>query len=393
MSICHYALVIPALLLGPLTGQADDFRPRLIGSGDSDLCSTVKLLNKQLADPTIPREAAATELVKRSIDISYAIRAGKDEGLRLAVLESVKHLAEMLRDKDWPTRLAAASALARLGPWSSGAVAALAGAAEDERAHVRAAVAEALGEIGPPAAVPVLVKAVDDPDEDVQKQAMIALGRVGPEAKVAVPRLVCRLKDRGEPVNGSEPPMSTFILIALSGIGPGAEGAVDEILKGLSSKDRAFRGMSIGALGQIGKAEDKVMPVLLAILNDPDEAEYLRAHAARSIGGFRSEAAREALVKLLGHQSTDIVSAAATALGEIGPTAAKSALPGLIKIVEDPAKDPKLRRTCIIAIGRMAAEAKAAIPALEKVSGEDSLLIGGPAKGAIQRIKAAQPKE
>src|SRR5690606_30198192 len=83
---------------------------------------------------------------------------------------------EALRSSDESIRAAAVSALLGMG---KEAVGYLIEALSDRHYGVRIAAAEALGEIGDPAAVEALVRTLGDAREDVRIAAVSALGRIG----------------------------------------------------------------------------------------------------------------------------------------------------------------------------------------------------------------------
>jgi HEAT repeat protein len=254
---------------------------------------------------------------------------------------AVPALAEALADEDRDTRqVAAARALARLGPDAAGAVAALDRALRSEHTHVRQATAEALAEVGPAAesAVPALAEALADWSPAVRLAAAAALGRVGPAADVAVPSLIQVLSDR--------------------------EGGVREA--------------AATALARVGPS---AVPLLVHILTDPErdqrrlaerlrwEAETLTWLANIDVDAVRREP-RKALRNLgwyfrhAGADRSDVSRrAAAAVLGHMGP-AAREALPVLAQGLADP--DAAFRLASARALGQLgpvAAEALAAVAA------------------------------
>jgi HEAT repeat protein len=87
-------------------------------------------------------------------------------------------------------RSAAVDALLVLSP-TSAELPSLQRLLAESNPEVRAAAAQAIGQLGPvaQAAVPALTKLLDDPDPAVQTAAIEALGRLGPAAQAAVDKL------------------------------------------------------------------------------------------------------------------------------------------------------------------------------------------------------------
>lgn len=205
-----------------------------------------------------------------------------------AAREALPALAQALRDEDEPVRLNAAYALGEIGgpavpaladalrtgpedarraagyglaAAGAPAVEALLGMAGNAEEQVRLAAVDALGDLGPTAAVavPVLAGALGDESGWVRRHAAEALGFVGAAAGDAAPALAEALRD--------ERPYVRFnAATALARIGPGAAAAVPALVQTLGDADRYARGWAALALRRIGTAEaqdallDHLMP-------------------------------------------------------------------------------------------------------------------------------------
>ena len=93
--------------------------------------------------------------------------------------------------------MAAAAALADLGPVASAALGDLLGALKSNDAGLRAAAARAIGFMGEAAsqAAPVLVTALSDPAAETRFEAAFALGQIGPLSRTALAALQLSLAD------------------------------------------------------------------------------------------------------------------------------------------------------------------------------------------------------
>jgi len=190
---------------------------------------------------------------------------------------------------------------------------------------IRAAAADALGAIGPPAkvAIPFLIKALLDEAELVRANAAVALGRMGPLAGDAVPLLASSLGD-------SESQVRICAANALGKIGPVGRRAVASLVESLNDPVPLVRASAASALGKINSSSWVVVPELIGVLKDSDE--FVRSSAVISIGRFGARAgqATPALASALTDPSYPVRICAAEALGEIGPLS-KSVLPALIE--------------------------------------------------------------
>jgi len=116
---------------------------------------------------------------------------------------AIPALTELLKDKEWPVRSTAATALAKIAPEEAKAVIpVLTELLKDKDKSVRWAAALALGGIGAEAktAVPVLTELLKDESSLVRLAAAKALAKIEPEATTAIPALTQLLKDTDEDV-------------------------------------------------------------------------------------------------------------------------------------------------------------------------------------------------
>jgi len=180
----------------------------------------------------------------------------------------------------------ALDALAALGP---AAVPKLIEALKHE--NIRPYVVYMLGRCGPAAkpAVEALTLLIEDKNPDVQHETLITLAKIGPQAKAAVPALVKTLQ-RNE---GSICCAGTY---ALGSIGPDAKEAAAAIAKNLDNNDETLAMLSAWALANIqpqdGKTAEKVVPILIRALANPD-AKFRRgaAEALKKFGPLARSAA------------------------------------------------------------------------------------------------------
>ena len=104
---------------------------------------------------------------------------------------AVPHLVELLDEKDWWLRAAAADVLGDLGTTASDTVPHLTRVLDDKTEWVRRNAVEALGNIGPAAAeaVPALSRRLQDSESWIRHNTALALAKIGPTATEAVPAL------------------------------------------------------------------------------------------------------------------------------------------------------------------------------------------------------------
>jgi HEAT repeat protein len=152
-----------------------------------------------------------------------------------------------LKDKDTDTQLALVVA----------AVPQLINNLGDRDLDVRMAVAESLGQIGPPAraAVPALTLAVNQGDAEMREKAILALQGIGQASVTAIPALIDVMGQEGYFQLGGGRGTGTKVRRAaaelLGQFGKDASAAVPALRKALQDPDAETREAAAGALLRI----------------------------------------------------------------------------------------------------------------------------------------------
>lgn len=154
-----------------------------------------------------------------------------------------------------------------------------------ERYAVRQAMS-LLAEIGPEskAALPVLMKAALSKQLGAKLAAVEALGAIGPEARPALDVLATALHDpsvEAIPFSHTSSSVSSEAATALQRIGPPS---INVLIDGTHDEDSEIRVSAVSVLGHLAARPAEVVPLLVTLLDDDDEA--VRAHAAVALGRF-----------------------------------------------------------------------------------------------------------
>jgi len=198
--------------------------------------------------------------------------------------------------------------------WGGGHVAEIAAALHDPKR--RECAVRTLGRMGKDAkaAVPELAAALKDSEPMFRREALFALARIGPQSAIILPQIEAELSD-------PTPEVEYAAIYALGKIGPASKIAAADLRKNLTSDDEFLKIASMWALLQIqGKDEQLVkeaVPAFTKLLKDDQEMRRIEA---------------------------------ATALGELGPSAAK-ALPTLKELAES--DTPAVRKSAKDAIAKI----------------------------------------
>jgi HEAT repeat protein len=214
----------------------------------------------------------------------------------------------------------------RLAAGKATAVPVLARLLNSNDSKVRFHAAEVLVKIGPDAdaATPTLLERLTDTDPYVRAVAIEAIAAIKPDRPEVVPALVARLKsdDRDRVIR----PLSVFGSAAREAV-PG----LIEIVK--SPLPPATRWNAIRTLGKIGPDAKAATPTLIEALSDSDE--FVREHAAETLGDIRATDSVPHLVKALVDPSARVRRDAVRSLGQFGAAAASSAS-AIEKLFTDP---------------------------------------------------------
>ncbi len=283
-------------------------------------------------------------------------------------------------DPAWTVRRKAAIALGKLRELAAkeGVVPRLIAHLSDARPEVKAAAAEALGNIGDPSAAGPLVATLINNRHGAVREIVIALEKIGAPA---IQPLTAALKH-------PEAEVRKAATEAIATIGTPA--SVVPLASMLNDPDVTIRRIAADALTSL--ADARVVPQLIAALNDPDWHVY---YAARDALVNVGAAAVPALINALASPNPRVAHMAEQALSRIG----KPAVAQLAAALASP--NPSVRRWAGIALGDIgpdAVKACAAVlldtskPAAARAAAATALgRTGSPA--ALEPLKQAAAKQ
>jgi HEAT repeat protein len=194
------------------------------------------------------------------------------------------------------------------------------------------AAARKVKELGP-RALPLVREILEDPQADapLQRAAIRAAGLIGPEAAAAIPHVADFLKD---------PEFTEEAAVALSFMGPAAFAPLRDAL---SSRDPDVRQEALRSLGKLCEraplAPSTVLPHLMEGMRDPDEG--VRAVGATYLGVIHGDPSQSVVALASGLSDPDptVRRVSAVSLAAFTAEEAKAAMPALRKATGDPDQD------------------------------------------------------
>lgn len=274
----------------------------------------------------------------------------------LGAIDAVPQLVTALSDADARVRAAAAFSLSTFGPHAMEAVPALRTVLSDEFAAVRARASFALGQIGPSArrAAEELARLVSDPDVSVRRNVASALGGIGADTAVVVPALRHALNDEDFGVRRCAATTLAVIDRVATTTGPQRSAMKVTVNEATAPRSHSPSQAIQGSLESVSAARatgDSVAPGLKVF--DPERAdEPAMADDEKSsleVADFMAQ---------LEDVDADVRWNASQSLEKLGVLA----VPEMIASLNH--RNPAVRRLLTVALGRVGAEARAAMPAM-----------------------------
>jgi HEAT repeat protein len=359
--------------------REDDKRGEIPAADREAYAAAIEPLVKTLTHPDARARRAAVrslrELATSQEQLLSLVRRQLADADPAAVLPALHTLADMEEDAvpflvealaDPKSRYWAEVALAEIGEKAAPAVEPLTKVAADGAIDERVQAILALAAIGEPAtaATPQLVAALESPDSSVRYVAAYALGQL-------------RAKDGDAALEKASASEDQFLASVASWararINPKDEAlctkAVERLETELSDESPALRQAAIEGLSGLADSMDEAgrqefATRLIGSLSDPVPAVGFAAGG--SLIRLRGDAVG-ALTEALAVPASR--NAAMELLAEIGAEAAP-AMDSIIAGLSD--DDPVYRSNAAMAVAALGAEAKAAVPALEKIVGDEA---------------------
>jgi HEAT repeat protein len=240
--------------------------------------------------------------------------------------------------------------------------------------HIVLAAAAALGAIGS-VAVPPLVARLREGGEPDRTFAGYAMNRMTP---AAAPALLAALDD-------PEPRVRLAVVSAIRGMQPPPADALAPFAGRLSDTDPEVRLQTADALGHFGAA---AVPALLAAFDDPEPRVRATVASAFRAVGPPARAAIPALRAHLTDPAATVRLNSAAALAAVGAGDGES-VAALAATLGDP--EHIVRWGAAMALGRLGANAAGARPALERAAADTHPLVRAAATDALTHVPAPTP--
>jgi HEAT repeat protein len=345
------------------------------------------LLLAPLAAPSLRAETArerAQKLMKtlaKDSDPQERADAARSLG-SMGATDSVDALAKALSDPDKRVKIAASSALWKLGEVARPAIPALRQAFENGSAWVRLNCGGALEDLGTPRKelVPGYREVLASTNTTASVEAARRLQGHVPDEEL-LPVVQEALKDDEARSDAQE------VLRKLEPKGKeGSSALVATLVSNLHNRSSSVQSDAVFQLARMKPVPKEAIPEMLELLQD-EEASVRRStcSAVGTMGGaYAAQTVGPLLEILKKDEEAEVRAAAASALGEIGP-AGKAAIPGLIEALQKD-KESKVREAACDGLSGMKTSAKAAIPALEAAQKDADGFVRNAAWRALLRV-------
>lgn len=364
----------------------------------------------QMGPAAAPAASAVLELVD-DLDFPPFTRFRAVAALRVMGPAAAPAFREALADKAVRRRRNAVTALAELGPRAEEMVPALSGRLKDDDQRVRVGAARALWLVGqttdavmvpllwaarhgdavqrhevfqlvisderrPRAALPLLRESLKYENAVLQVGAADALWAIEGRADEVRPVYLAALREN----RPNEWPAAAR---GLGRLGPAAKEAAPRLVQMLRSVKGPLVAELSEPLGRIGTA---ALPPLCDLLRDETAPASARQPAIDALGRMGPDAV-PLLAPLLAHATPRVRAAGCEALGGIGPAGAAASAPLLLARLQD--DDPAVRRAARVALGRLGAGGRSALPRLIETAGDRDVAVRLDSLEALGQLEAA----
>ena len=394
-------------------GDAEGIRDLLLDSDSTAVrVRSAKLLG-EVAD------SSDTDSVETLVSVSVTdddeqVRAAAVEGLDKIGSDAVEQLlvkitgSKIQSGADWATakkfasaltsevpelRMAAASALGKLGETS--AVPKLVDSLTDENPQVRIRSAAALSQLDHPKAVPALIERLSDPHGEVRREAAVALASIGTDQALAA--LLDMLEDNNTSIRR----------IAASSLGnAGTVEAVQPLADALADESSAVRSSAVFSIiellsnaptqqshqirdtvvSELKDADSATVQPLVEILDESTQRRQ-RRNAAWFLGRVVSEPddkTIEVLIDALESEDNSTSQFAATSLSEMGGDDVEDQL---LEFLDNSSNDDA-RAQAVYVLGQIGGQRSA--DKIQKLTEDDSKQVRKRAFAAVSKFRGRQ---
>ena len=366
-----------------------------LGQIRAEAMLAVPSLTAALSNPTPEvRAAVATALgeygpaAAAAVPVLVLLLQDRDDAVRTAAAaainrigvicaESNELLVEGLTSSDNVVRAQTAEALGVIGEMAGDAAPSLVAALGDQNDAVRAKAAEALGKIGEGVAelaVPGLVRLLRDEDNWVRALAAEALGQMGDGAEDATPALLRSLRHPNPLVRAN----------AVEALGRlKVEEARSALEAACTDEDAGVRAKAVRAVAELGEAPASSTAAVVACLTDPDP--QVRALAVDAVGGWSGVTVDPHVFLGLIDDGNDEVATRAIRLAPSLSTV-EAVLPALRGRLRG-TPNPLVQTAAAIALGRLGPPAAEAAPELSAAAQEGDVELRVAAMRALALIQ------